>query len=728
MPEFKRYDISLDKQFQSSVTHDDTGSSIIHWTCLIAIVLLALWVRMDDLAAWNRNPSKAFYRQQPLLIAQDGYYYLSLAKDLQQGKYASHDDLRGVPTPQKRPWPPPLLSLLAVAFATIFSVSLNWSAVLLPPVLGLTAAGPLYLIGRWYGGRIMALVAVGVGLCANYYVYRSSPGWFDTDCMNITFGLLIPYCLMRFGHEPSHRKYFFLAAGLVLYGLFILWWDQARALVTIVSITPLMLVALLYFRPRGKERRLAIGGGIMLLALLVWWHGPTGIIAPMDQLGSIFSSVSNEASGLFPGTGHSVTEPASVNMDVVSSMTTGDQTTLFIGILGIAWMGVVYRHRLLVLLPLALLAGLSLIIPSAFLIFLNPLIALGLGFLAQQIWNGRDRHTAIYYGAPLIAALLCLSPAKYSLATFYWAKETVPIIDGFKTLSANTPQDAVVWAWWDHGYPLRYWAQRATINDRHLHSVERTVCNALPLAAPSQQLSANFISFYATRGVEGLNRVFEEIKDYSKAMVWIENILTAGPRNSRPIIKRAGLMPEEQWHEFFFPRQQRELYLFLDLRDAQAAYGWYRYGTWDFARQDGRRPQFTFIENIQVDGKHIKGSQIEAYLGKGLVTYRQKTYAMARSYLTDGANQTQTKYTAKDGLIMATHKKSGTAALMDQSFARSTFSQLYALWSPDPAYFTLVAADYPHYQIWKVTPDGHQARASKTRRTFLANSTGMNGF
>ncbi|MGD9364554.1 MAG: STT3 domain-containing protein [Desulfobacteraceae bacterium] len=678
---------------------------MIHWICLILILFLAFWLRMDDLLAWSRHPSKAFYKGQPLLTAFDGYYYLSLARDIQNRTYTPLEQRRGVPDPQKRPWPPPLISILSAAISTTFSISLNWAAALLPPILGLGLAVPLYLFGRLYGGGMMALVASCVGLCSNYCVYRSNLGWFDTDCLNVAFALFIAYAFICFGLEQGRKRFLHLAAGLLTYGVFLLWWDQARPLVSLMVLSMLALVVIFYYRPKGRERWVSILAALCIISALMLWGDPQAITMPFKKVSGTFDYISNKQTGDFPNTSQSVYEQKNVTFKTLVQKTTANSLTLAMGIIGLVWMCIRHKGKVsALLLWLAIGCG-SLIFARRFLIFLNPFIALGLGFVVQQGWNLRHRKAYLKIVAPICAGFFCFFPVKASFTKVYWPKEIPAIISGFDAASKQTPSNAVIWAWWDHGYPMLYWAQRSTINDGSLHSGERTVCNAIPMAAPSQRLSANFIHFYTTRGLKGLHRVFGAVESASKGMHWIEKILNAGPQHAAPLIAEAGLSPVQQWHEFFFPKKNKELYLFLDQRMAHTTYWWYWFGTWDIEKHAGTRGQFRFIYDVRINANMVQGRDIEADLAKGLVTYRHNTYPLTLSFITGGADQTRTRYSTDQGLVLAVHKKARTAALMDQTFSRSTFNQLFGLCAPNPAYFELIAENYPFYQIWKVTPD-----------------------
>jgi hypothetical protein len=681
------------------------NKAVIHWVALIFILALSLWVRMDDLWAWHRQPHRAFYNNQPLLINFDGYFYLSLARDLTNHTYRPSDSLRGVPDPQPRPWPPPLLSALAAAIAAICPLSLDWTGVLLPPLLGLTLALPLYLMGRLYGGSMMALVATCIGLCAQYYVYRSSLGWFDTDCLNVTFAFLITYIFIRFGLEPRRRRFVFLSAGLLFSGLFFLWWDQARSSVVLICLTCLGLVLTLFYRPKGRERWIALTIAICVLGLLFLWQGPQIIMAPFKQVGGMLDYISKAQPDVFPNTGLSIFEQKRLSFEGLVEKTTGHLVPFIIGIAGLGWLFYSQKRKAAALILLFVLGCLSFIFARRFLIFLNPFIALGLGFVAQQAWDLRKQRPFLTQGAPVLAVLLCFFPVKNSLGKVYWPKEIPPLIEGMDRLSQETANDAVIWAWWDHGYPMRYWSQRATINDGSLHSGRLTVCNAIPLAAPSQKLAANFINFFCHRGLQGLEKLFNTVGSPDSGMHMLEKILEAGPKRADPLLAAAGLLPTDHWRKFFFPPQQRELYLYLDLRLARTTYWWYWFGTWNVALQDGQHAQFKLIRDSHEKGGHIEGPDMIADLANGRLTYRQKTYPLSRSYFIDGVDRTRTGYGTTDGLVFAFQKQAQVGAFMDQSFANSVFNHLFILADADPAYFSLIAQNYPYYQIWKVTAD-----------------------
>lgn len=674
----------------------------IYWFVLITVLLAALWLRVDDLLAWRQHPQKAFFDGRPLLITLDGYYYLSLARDLRLGTYAPVDTLRGVPASPPRPVPPPLLAMMAAAFAAITSLPLEWIALLLPPLLGLTLAVPLILLSRLYGGRLMGLVAVALGLFPRYFVYRSHMGWFDTDCLNVTFLLTSCYLFIRFGLGQGVRRYAWLAGGGAVYLLFMLWWDQTPAIVTLICLMPLSIVMLLYYRPRGRERRIALVVALAAIAVVAVWQGPRVFVSPFRHAYEQFDYIAKRQAADFPNVGVSVHEQKQMALVDMVAMSTGHPLSFCLGLAGLALLFHQHRRKAAALIVPFAVGALTFVFARRFLIFLTPFLAVGLGYAAQWAWDRQRRWPFLKYATPLIVAVVVFLPFRESLARVYWPKEGPGVIAGFDHLARSTAPEALVWAWWDHGYPLRYFSRRATVNDGSLHGGVRTVCNAIPLAAPEAATAARFMRFYAVRGPAGLEKLFEACGGSAAGLTLLKTVLDAGPQAAAAVIEPAGLAPLAEWQAFFFPDPGREIYLFLDERLARTAYWWYWFGTWDPQHREGVHPLFKWLPGGGRTGDHIASREFSADLRQGTITLGGKTYALAEAHLNEGQGWHAQRFDRDKGLLFTYHAPSRSGALMDQGFSRSLFARLFIFQEQNPAFFSLHTERFPDYQIWRV--------------------------
>lgn len=685
--------------------------SLLLWISLVLILCVALWLRTDDLIAWHYKPHRAFHDNQPLLTNFDGYYYLAQARDLLDGSYDDVDSLRGVPESPPRPAIPPLLSVLAAGLTAATSLPLNWIAVLLPAILGLTLAIPIALIGRLFSGRIMLPVVVAMALFPSYTVYRSNVGWFDTDCLNVTFLLSVCYLFLRFGHNGGPRRYYYLAGGFVTMALFLIWWDQAPAIVAVICLSPLAIVLALDYRPKGRERAIAIAVGVAVIVALAAWRGPELVATPFERVSGQFAYISKQEGAFFPNVSASVSEQRPLAVAELIQKSAGHPLSFVAGILGLAGLFWRDKRRAAPLLVPFAIGCLSFLFARRFLIFLNPFIALGVGFSAQWLWELRRRWRPFQYAAIALILSFVLVPARESLSKIYWPAVLPQIVKGMADVSQETDPGAVAWAWWDHGYPLRYWGQRATICDGGLHGGLLTVCNAIPLVADDPAMAANFMHFYIHRGLGGMQSLFDAVDNPTKAMPLLRRVLASGPEHAPQLIRQAGLAPVSQWNDFFFPKQERELFLFLDLRVARTSRWWHWYGTWDVAKGDGRRSLFRYFLNCRLKDNVVVGDEIRADLEKGVIDWSGRRYPVSVIWQRAENGWARAERPNPGGLVFMFDAVNRVGAVMKPQFAHTLFGRLYLFGQPDSNQFSLYAQHLPYYQIWRVHPSataGHQ--------------------
>ncbi|MCX5900515.1 MAG: hypothetical protein NTX06_07245, partial [Proteobacteria bacterium] len=142
------------------------------------------------------------------------------------------------------------------------------------------------------------------------------------------------------------------------------------------------------------------------------------------------------------------------------------------------------------LLSIIILSVLAFTEANRFIIFLIPLLGLGAGYLLGELWKFRRKFLPIIIICPVLF-LYFAWPLYYENATnSQLPKLSAATVAGMDAAMHKTPQNAVIWAWWDNGYALTYFARRATINDGSIHSGERTYYTALPLALTDYRLSA----------------------------------------------------------------------------------------------------------------------------------------------------------------------------------------------------------------------------------------------
>lgn len=680
---------------------------------LILVITVGVLFRLEDLGQWRKNEQRAFFNKQPLHTTFDAFFYLSLALDIVEGTYNPIAEKRSVPDCPPRPSPPPLISVMAAGVAKATSFSMSWIGAILPPILGPLLAIPLYFVGRFYGGPLTGIIAALMVLLYPFYVYRSNIGRFDTDCMNVTWVISAAYFFLRFGIEETKKRYLYLLSGIVVYGLFLWWWDQTPTVVTAITFPPLVVALLFFYRPNKKEGTIFYGilGFAAVISLLAM-----GLDMPLKIVKTIWSQylyISKETAGDFPNIGITISEQSKPSLEMIVNYTTKNTLAFTFALGGIVLLFWKRFKDGLFLVSFIVLSLMTVLFANRFLIFMLPLLALGTGYALTMLWNLRRRFSPLYIICPLLLALMVWPLYKANKAYTQWPKEPGSTAAGMDVLLKKTPSDSVIWAWWDHGHALTYLARRAAMNDGIVHGGERTVYNAIPLTTDDFRLSANFMHFFVIRGMKGIRQFYKAV-DNNRAigLELTKDILRAGPQKGRAIIKKADLKSvgewqnDEQWLQFFFPHDKRPVYLFLDNLLPSIAYWWYWFGTWDVAKKDGQHPTYKSFYNIRNQNGNLTGSnglRLNTESGKLYMSNRVVTLSHLASRKQNAFNKKS--YNNKNGYRFEYVERARFGALMDAGIAESVFNKLFIRHLFPKKYFRPLHLQTPFYQIWEVRGD-----------------------
>ncbi|MEI6809466.1 MAG: STT3 domain-containing protein, partial [bacterium] len=517
----------------------------------LAVMLFGLFSRVEDFSTWRNESGATFFDNKPLLGALDGYFYLRMARDLLEHTYTTHDILRNAPDGYPRPWPPPLISCMAAGISRVTGWQLDWVGFFLPAFLGSLLAIPLYAFGRYLSCPAAGIAAALAGLVAPYVIYRGGMGWFDTDCMNVTWTLATAYCFMRFSHDTSTRRYRWLLSGFAFTGLFLWWWDQARGVVLVLSLLPMVFGLVLFYRPRSSAEwaglALVVFTFLLLSALYSSWLS--------DQLGNCFAltkgqiqHITKHSQGDLPKFALSISEQNTPSFRYIIDATTCSITAFILSALGFVLLALRKKKIIMFLLPTFVLAILSITYAERFLIFLTPLLALGFGYIVGGIWKLHWLHRGLAWAA-VVAAGLALSSPLYTLLTAAtaWPKTEASRVAGMVQMAEQTPTNALIWTLWDNGYAVNYFARRATISDGQIHGLEQSRIAATPMATTNSLFAARFMRFYAAYGRKGIQRI-------------------------RPVDR-------DNPESYPVPTMGRPVYMFLDSMTMATVPIWYAFGT-----------------------------------------------------------------------------------------------------------------------------------------------------
>ncbi|MFT7286938.1 MAG: hypothetical protein ACI87W_001047 [Halieaceae bacterium] len=703
---------------------------------LLAVLVLGVWLRFDSLSIWLEEPSRYFLAdgETPVLLGVDGYYYLDIAREVQQGDYVPEDPRRHYPAGFTRAPLAPLLSVLTAAIAGISGRSLEWVAILLPPFLGALLGIPAFLIGRrlalnarlpWLppqesqsAAAVSGLVAAAFALISPFMVARSGIGFYETDSLNVFFALLAAYFALRYGDAGRARqRYLSLAGWTATLLAFLWWWEQSSIPVLALTGLPL-LVAAIHVGRRSLRDLLPLVTVIgVLLLLQVLWRGLEVLnVAELLERGrGILAYIIDETGeSAFAAPGAYVSEQRSVSLERLALDSAGGWWAFSAASGGLLLLLVALRYRAAYLLAIVLVAGLSLN-ASRFLIFMAPLFGLGVGFLAWLVWSQSWRTPVRAIVLLALSSSLAWGALGKVAEYDHLAPRRLPVLyDAMASLQQKTPENAVIWANWGHGHPLVFYAERATIADGIYHPTEQLYLFAVPLTASDPRLAANWISFGAAHGVPGLRAanalLGSDDEDWVVGMAALKLLLAVGPEPARAMLQaRLPALDSEQIDTqlaFLFPGSPRPVYLFLDYLLLEQA--WYLQGLWDFAtRRDPENERYILLKSLkpvgegQLVGTSSRGP-VNISLERGFVTIGDTELPLDRIRWLEGTSMRERDYPLPSEAIVNIVMPGGLGVYATPTLNRSQLHRLFFEIQFDQRFFRPVAVGLPFFSIWQI--------------------------
>ncbi len=673
---------------------------------LVAIFCLAVMVRLHNLPQWLEEPDRAFYAGEPLMPSVDGYYYLSLSQDLLDGRYTAVNEMRGVPDSPLRPTPPPLLSWLGYAISKSTGLSLNWVGMLLPVLLGACIVFPIYAIGKKLNGSFMGVCSALFAALASGYVLRTGVGIFDTDCLIITLVFSIGYFFWSTAStEQLPGKLSYCLAGLLAVVFFYFWWEQTPDVVIILSGGFFCISLLFFYRPSRIEGLVVYGGISCLLISLTLYLGVDVYKEIYKKVWSIVHYITSDTPSLYPNIGGSIEEQQYVSFKEIAKQTTATPYVFILAVTGL--LGVLLKRKkdcLVLSVPFGI-GLLGVFFAKRFLIFLSPVLALGLGFFLSEFWQS-PRRVYRFLGAICFCLLAVVFYFNATYDMLVWPYNDRSETSSLVQLKKQTPDNGVIWSTWGKGYLINYWGRRATLSDGAIHSGQLSHYLYWPLAQDDLRFAANFMKFFSVRGQKGIADFRSYFKLSEKeALRRIYQILSEEQSTSQVLLDEAlGALTTgdkrsaADWISFFFPELERPVYLLLHKRMLFSNW-WYWYGTWDTEKQEGVRANYALFPNIMYGGDNIIsmmwGGRLDLRVGefaggKLLDIYDFNDGTLVRSSFPDGER------------IMYVDRKLKTAILMEEELWDSVFNRLFICAKKSNEYFTLFYTDGFNVQVWQV--------------------------
>lgn len=426
-----------------------------------------------------------------MINTNDGYFWAEGARDILSG-ISQPNDLS--PTTEAA-------SQLTAFFAKILPISFESLILYMPVFLSSLVVVPIILIARGINNLEMGLIAALLASIAWSYYNRTMVGYYDTDMLNIVLPMFLLWTII-WAIQTKEEKYLLLAAlDIVIYR----WWypqsyslefsffglilaytlifDRKNvynykllaimmfAMINVDGMIRLPIVVALYlaFKQAKLDKYVYVILGISAITFF-----STGGLEPIWLRLKLYVFkdalvVGEQGLNLhFFSVMQTVREAGQIPFSEFANRISGHVITFVLSVVGFIYLA--YRHKIMLFaLPMIGLGFLASVGGLRFTIYAVPVLAFGVAFLITELATHMPTQKLKVLSMFAFTLAILYPNYKhiegYKVPTVMNADE-VKVLDSLKTIAHR--EDYVV-AWWDYGYPIRYYADVKTLTDGAKH-------------------------------------------------------------------------------------------------------------------------------------------------------------------------------------------------------------------------------------------------------------------
>jgi len=555
--------------------HEERNSLRTLFIFIALAYIFSVSVRYTFVEALGTAPQFR-WNNEIIINNNDGYYFAKGASDI-----LTHDAKKGPLSTDEAP------ATLTAALSKIIPVSFETLILYMPAFLGSLIVIPMILIGRALNQTTMGFIAALLASIANSYYNRTMVGYYDSDMLNIVFPVLEIYSLIL---AITHQRNRYLIPISISIALYQWWYPQAYALDTalfgmIVGYTvifdrkniylykialfimigilaiPLMAkvaVSLAIFAVFHFKRDLPHKFFWIIFAVIIGLYFLTGGVDPILHFiqGYFFTGNSKNAVSTlnFYNVMSTVREAGQIPFNVFAERISGHTITFFLAIIGYIMAVIAYRP-LLITLPLVGLGFIAMSAGLRFTIYAVPPMAIGISFLILYTTQFIQKPFLKYLS--IVTLVLAVLFPNYAHVRGYITPPvmTAHEIQALDELNKIASDQDYLAAWWDFGFPIRYYADVKTWADGAQHSggqnypVSFVLTNSDPVS----------VAHMMRLNTEYMEKFFQDKNPtYSSILEYMMN--KEGYKDPNDFINAIALP------EYKMPPKTRDVYLYLPLR------------------------------------------------------------------------------------------------------------------------------------------------------------------
>lgn len=446
---------------------------------------------------WASEFNEYFFNNELMIISNDGYAFAEGARDM----------IAGFHQPNDLSYYGSSLSTLTYWFYKITPFSLESIFIYISTFLSSLVVIPLILIANEYKRPLMGFVAALLASIANSYYNRTMSGYYDTDMLVIVLAMMIVFFMIRLILKKDLLSLITLPLFVGIY----LWWYPSSYTLN-VALLGLFFIYTLVFHIKEKTLYMAIILASITLSNIAWFYQSaiivilfslfvlqnkrfsfallgilglatlvflilSGGIDPILYQLKFYIFRSDESANLAQGfmyfnVNQTIQEVESIDLSIFMQRISGSELVFFVSLIGFIFL--VRKHKSMILaLPMLALGFLALKSGLRFTIYAVPVLALGFGFLMSLLQERKQKNNNTYWWANIgvfIFTFLSLIPMFYHINNYkaptVFSQNEATKLDELKKIAQR--EDYVV-AWWDYGYPIRYYSDVKTLADGGKH-------------------------------------------------------------------------------------------------------------------------------------------------------------------------------------------------------------------------------------------------------------------
>lgn len=672
---------------------------------------------------------------QFMINTNDGYFWAEGARDLLSGSLTKYNLS---PLSEATPW-------LTYVAAKILPFSFETIIFYMPAVLGSLIVIPVMLIAHHFKMIEMGFLAALLASIAVSYYNRTMIGYYDTDMLNIVFPTFLLWSLilaLRIREEkyllitaleiiayrwwyPQSYSLEFSYFGLILaYALifdrknlfnFKLLTIMLFAMMGLPSLVRLGIVICVYIGFKYERFKPYIGYLLAAAGVLFILSGGLEPIWVRLKL-YVFKDTIEMTQDVLPlhffSVIQTVREAGQIDFTTFAERISGHTITFILSLIGYGLMVKKYPAMLLGL-PLLGLGFLALWGGLRFTIYAVPVCALGMAYLLftcsayiSGVFINARLGGVVKSNFVILSSLGILYPnllhvIDYRVPTVM-NKTEVAQLDALRRIVSK--EDYTV-AWWDYGYPLRYYADTKTLIDGGKHEGD-----------------VNFpVSFMLTNTQESAARLARlEVEYTEKAFVTAEENETKTKDQSKKIINNTAQMSLDYGfnnaNDFLdalqtslnLPQKTREIYFYLPFRMLSIFPTVAQFSNLDLmSGKTVRRPFFYETSRFQDGAKLLQ-------LGNGIALDKEKGALKIGSNEVGVRTFIQTGYDERGSFVkqqQSLHPNGelnviymqtyNTFLIVDNAMFESTYIQLFVLENADGRFFEPISLE-PYAKIYRL--------------------------